>query len=61
MVQVYQQWQVAESARADVQMILASASARRFRKPQPFLGALEVPLGKSFLVFKGGSLNTDWE
>ena len=55
-------WKNSESARADVQLVLASSSARRMRKPQPFRGPNEVPLRKGILLMTSSDvLTTGWE
>ena len=58
---LFQEWKSSESASAEVVMVLMSRTARRLKKPQPFLGALEVPLRKSFILLKDSFLSTDWE
>eukprot|EP00435_Cladocopium_sp_Y103_P040884 s349_g11.t1 len=58
---LFGEWKAAESASTEVTLILASKSARRLKKPQPFLGALEAPLRKSFILLKDSFLCTDWE
>ena len=58
---LFEAWASAESAQADVQLILCSRKARRMRKPQPFSGPAEVPLRKGFLLLETGVLCTYWE
>ena len=55
-------WKNLESARADVQLVAVSSSARRMRKPQPFRGPNEVPLRKGILLMTSSDvLTTGWE
>lgn len=42
--ELFEAWASAESAQAEVQLILCSRKARRMRKPHPFAGPAEVPL-----------------
>ncbi len=58
---LFQEWRSIESVQAEVTLILMSRSAKRLRKPQPFMGAAEVPLRKSFILLKDRFLTTDWE
>ena len=56
------EWLALESAKADVSLILVSATARRMRKPQPYFGPLEAPLRKTLLLLSDEKvLSTDWE
>lgn len=59
--ELFQSWRSSESAADDVVMVLASTTARRFKKPQPFLAAVDAPLGKSYILLKGQLLTADWE
>ena len=58
---LFEQWRNHESANAEVSLILASTTARRLKKPQPFLGAAEAPMRKSYILLKDSFLSTDWE
>lgn len=59
--ELFEAWASAESAQAEVQLILCSRKARRMRKPQPFAGPAEVPLRKGFLLLENSVLCTYWE
>ena len=59
---VGREWVAQESASADVQLILASRTARRMKKPQPHAGPAEVPLRRSYLLLgQDRVLTTHWE
>ena len=59
--ELFEAWASAESAQAEVQLILCSRKARRMRKPQPFAEPAEVPLRKGFLLLENSVLCTYWE
>ena len=58
---LFEQWKALESANAEVSLVLVSKTARRLKKPQPHMGALEVPLRKSYILLADRFLCTDWE
>lgn len=59
--QLFQDWKALESVSAEVAMVLVSKSAKRLRKPQPFMGAAEAPLRRSYILLKDSFLSTDWQ
>ena len=57
-----QDWLAFESANAEIQVVLASANAKKLRKAQPFASPAEAPLRKSNLLLRNKTcLSTAWE